>query len=215
MENIKLARAVSVSNLLNKKYELLDFKGEWYDAYRQPCKHGVWLVKGDSGNGKTSFALQLVKCLAELDLKVDYLSMEEGDDHTMQLAVETANLKDVKGRFKILLPESPEHLSLRLKKHRSADVVIIDTVQYWCEMYKFSFKQFLELKKAHPNKLFVFFSHVKNGVPDGSVANKIYRDASLKIDVTGFRAISKGRYIGKKGFYTVWDEGADEYWGNV
>ncbi len=38
-------------------------------------------------------------------------------------------------------------------------------------------------------------------------------DASLKIFVEGFRAISKGRFIGPKGYYTVWEEGAERYWG--
>ena len=38
-------------------------------------------------------------------------------------------------------------------------------------------------------------------------------DATLKIWVEGFKAFSKGRFIGEKGNYTIWEEGANKYWG--
>lgn len=214
MESRKLARAVSINNLLNKKYELLPFEGEWEEAFAKPSAAGVWFVYGDSSNGKTSFAMQLVKYLASLDLRVNYLSMEEGTDHTMREAVKRAGLTEAKSHIRILEPESPDELKERLRKHKSCDVVLIDTVQYWVEMYGFKFRDFLAMKREFPGKLFIFMSHVKKGDPDGSVATKIMRDASLKINVIGFRAISKGRYIGKTGYYTVWDEGAENFWNN-
>ena len=37
-------------------------------------------------------------------------------------------------------------------------------------------------------------------------------DATLKIWVEGFKAFSKGRYIGPKGSLTIWPEGAMRYW---
>ena len=38
-------------------------------------------------------------------------------------------------------------------------------------------------------------------------------DATLKIWVEGFKAFSKGRFIGQTGEFTIWDEGAERYWG--
>jgi hypothetical protein len=41
-------------------------------------------------------------------------------------------------------------------------------------------------------------------------------DASLKIWIEGYRAFSKGRYIGPNGgVYTIWEEGAEKYWGTL
>jgi hypothetical protein len=39
-------------------------------------------------------------------------------------------------------------------------------------------------------------------------------DATLKIWVEGYRAFSKGRFIGSTGQYDVWAEGAERYWGS-
>lgn len=47
----------------------------------------------------------------------------------------------------------------------------------------------------------------------GRTAVSAMFSASLKIWVEGYRAISKGRYFGEQGYYTVWKERADKYWG--
>ena len=38
-------------------------------------------------------------------------------------------------------------------------------------------------------------------------------DATLKIWVEGYRAFSKGRFIGRTGKYDIWPEHAERYWG--
>ena len=50
--------------------------------------------------------------------------------------------------------------------------------------------------------------------PRGNAAVSVMFDATLKIWVEGYIATSKGRFIGSTGKYTVWDEGAEKYWGN-
>jgi len=37
--------------------------------------------------------------------------------------------------------------------------------------------------------------------------------ADLKIWVEGYRAFSKGRTFGELGYYTIWPERAEAYWG--
>ena len=48
-----------------------------------------------------------------------------------------------------------------------------------------------------------------------SAAKKVMFDATLKIYVEGFKAFSKGRFIGPTGEYTIWQEGAERYWGGI
>ena len=99
----------------------------------------------------------------------------------------------------------------RVAKPKSADVFVIDTIQYFGEEVRF--KQYLKLRRDNPGKLFIYISHLKGKQPDGKAAMKVMRDSSLKIWVEGYRAISKGRYIGPRGYYTIWEEGASRYWG--
>lgn len=203
-----MARAISVHNLLNRKYKLLPFEGAWFDAFKRPSASGAWFIYGASGNGKSSFAQQMVKYLASLGLRIAYLSLEEGDDHTMQEAVILSQWEEYAKKIIVVPHETVDEIDARLSKHKSPDILVIDTVQYW----DITFSRYLELKRKHPKKLFIFISHVVGINPETKIATRILRDASLKIFVQGFRAISKGRYIGPKGYYTVWEERAREYW---
>ena len=62
-----MGRAKSVSELLATKVETFPFKDEWYDAFGEPERKGVWLVWGNSGNGKTTFVVQLCKYLCQFE----------------------------------------------------------------------------------------------------------------------------------------------------
>lgn len=59
-----LRRALSVSDVMRMKKETYPFEGAWEEAFGCPEKNGVWFVWGNSGNGKTSFMLQLCKALS-------------------------------------------------------------------------------------------------------------------------------------------------------
>lgn len=195
--------------LLRKKYDLLPFEGEWFDAFGSPEAHGVWFVWGNSGNGKTTFVLQLVKYLATFR-KVAYNSLEESSAHTMQEAFLRVGMMDVARHVVLLEREPVTELSARLAKRRSPDIVVIDSFQY----SELDYKAYKRLKEAHPNKLIIFVSHADGKRPAGRTANSVMYDASLKIWVEGYKAFSKGRYIGPVGSLTVWDEGATKYWGH-
>lgn len=201
-------RALSVTDLLNKKYKLFEFDGEWYEAFRQPEAKGVWFVWGNSGNGKTTFVLDLIKYLAGFS-KVAYNSLEEAGAHTMQEAFRRTGMADVSRKVILIEGESIQELEERMSRHKSPGVYVIDSVQY----AGITYNEYKSLKEAHRDKLIIFISHAEGKLPEGRVAKKIMYDASLKIWVEGYRAISKGRYIGPKGIYTIWHDGADKYWG--
>lgn len=204
-----MARALTVSDLINKKYKLFEFDGEWYEAFKRPEKYGVWFIWGQSGNGKSTFVLMLLKYLTRFG-KVLYDSMEEAAAHTMQEAYIRTGMMDVDGKILLLERESIEDLDRRLSKQRSADIVAIDSFQY----SGLNWDRYKKLKEKYPHKLFIFISHADGKEPEGRPAKRVHFDATLKIRVEGYRAISKGRYIGPNGgIFTIWPEGAAKYWG--
>jgi hypothetical protein len=104
-----------------------------------------------------------------------------------------------------------EDLDARLKKRKSPDIIVIDSFQYT----QMSFKEYQEFKARHRDKLLIFISQADGNKPSGRTAVSVMFDAALKIWVEGYRAISKGRYFGNKGYYTIWKERADIYWGET
>lgn len=203
-----MSRALSVSDVLSMKKDTLPFEGAWKEAFGEPERTGVWLVWGRSGNGKTSFVLQLCKELCKWG-HVVYDSLEEGDSLTMQNAFRRHSMLDVRGRLVLLDCESMEDLSERLSKRKSAEFVVVDSFQYT----QMNYKQYVKFKEAHKDKLLIFVSHARGTMPAGRSAVSVMFDASLKVWVEGYKAFSKGRYIGSKGIYTIWAEKARQYWG--
>lgn len=203
-----MKRGITPAELDAIKFDEFDFQGEWFDAFEKPETSGVWFIWGNSANGKTSVTLKLLKYLTTFDKKGVYNSLEEGRRKTMQKVFRKVNMKEVTGKV-IMVQESIEDLIERLKKRGSAEIVVLDSIQY----ANLSFKQYLALKKLFPKKLFIILSQAEGKMPTGRMARSVMFDADLKIWVEGHRAISKGRYIGPKGYYTNWVEGAALYWG--
>lgn len=202
-----MARALSVLEVLKMKKATLPLTGEWAEAFGVPERVGVWIIWGNSGNGKSSFVMQLCKELAKFG-KVAYNSLEEGTSLTMKNTLQRFGMAEVNNKL-LLLCESMEELSERLSKRRSPDFVIIDSFQYT----QMTYKEYIKLKEKHRDKLLVFISHAEGKFPEGRSAKKVMYDSSLKVWVEGYRAISKGRFFGPKGHYIIWPEKAIEYWG--
>lgn len=198
----------SVREVLETKYDELDFEGEWLEAFGRPEKRGVWLIWGASGNGKTSFALKLCKYLCNFG-RVAYDSLEEGACLNMQNAMRREGMIDVNGRFILLDNEKMDELSIRLNSQRSPDFVVIDSLQY----SMLNYRQYVAFKEAHPKKVLIFISHAEGKLPKGRTANAVKFDAFLKIYVEGFRAYSQGRTKGPTGYYDIWPEQSATYAG--
>lgn len=201
-----MKKALSMTDLMRKHREVYAFEGEWQEAFGQPEQNGVWFIWGRSGNGKTSFLLQLCKELTRYG-KVAYDSLEEGDSLTMQNALIRVGMGDV-GRQFVLLNESLKELDTRLKRRRSPNIVVVDSFQY----AHINLKEYEEFIDQHKKKLIIFVSQADGTKPLGRTAQSAMYSASLKIWVEGYRAISKGRYFGDKGYFTIWEERAAKYW---
>jgi hypothetical protein len=204
----KLKKPLTVKNLIDKKYKLLDWDGEWFDAFAYPEMAGTWFIWGKSGNGKTNFVLQIIKELAKGE-KVLLNSLEESSALSMQNSFKRNAMLDVKKNV-LLVSDGYDGIIERLHRRNSPNIVVIDSFQY----LQISYQQYIVLKETFPKKLFIFVSHADGSAPAGRPAKSVMFDASLKIYVEGYRAFSKGRYIGTKGYYNIWQEGALQYWGN-
>ncbi|PKQ69361.1 hypothetical protein BZG01_00035 [Labilibaculum manganireducens] len=200
-------RAVSVSEIYTKKFNVLPFDGAWLDSFGKPELTGTWLVWGPSGNGKTRFVLQLCKYLATLGRKVAYNSLEEGASLSMRNAFMDVGMEEVKRRIVLLDAEPIDQLIERLQKRKSPDVVAIDSVQYTGMNYK----DYKRLRAMFPNKMFILISHADGKNPAGRVAGSIKYDAFVKVRIEGYKAFPLSRYGGGKP-YTIWAEGAEDYY---
>lgn len=204
----RLPRAMSAKELLSMNIPTLEFSEPWARVFGTPSRQGTWIIWGDSGSGKTSFALQLARELTKFG-KVVYNSLEQGASLTMQQAVARHGLDKEKKKFQFV-SENLETLSVRLSRSHSPSIVIIDSLQYTGLRYR-DYKAF---KEEHKKKLLIFISHAQGGKPEGAVGTKVMYDAELKVLVEGYRAISKGRTFGEDpdACYTIWEEGAARYW---
>lgn len=202
-----MKRAISVAELLKKKFIELPLQGAWRELIGAPERSGVWIIWGDSFNGKSSFCMQLAKELARHG-KINYNAMEEGARKSMQEAMLRNHMKELNGSFAIT-QESIDEMRERLHKRRSPEITFIDSLQY-SELTKPTYKA---LKAEFPEKLFVFVSHAEGKFPLGRFANFVRYDADVKIRIEGYKAFCMSRLAhGISQPYTIWEEGAREYW---
>lgn len=203
-----MKKALSITDICKKEYKTFAFEGEWEGAFAHPETTGTWFIWGNSGNGKSTFAMQLCCELCKYG-KVLYNSLEEGYSLTFRNKLEILKDEFSNGKMNIV-SEDIESLSQRLKRRRSADFIVIDSYQY----SGLDYRKYLEFKNTHSNKLLIFISHADGRNPSGRSAKSVMFDSSLKIWVEGYKAFSKGRFIGENGgVYTIWHEGAEKIWG--
>ncbi len=203
-----LKRAISVAEMYKMKFIEMPFEDKWKESFGEPERSGVWLIWGHSGNGKTSFAMQVAKYAAGFG-KVAYNTLEEGARKSFQMAVKRNRMHTVSKNF-IILSEGVEDLRVRLGKRKSPEIIIVDSFQHM----GLTKSQFINLKKEFPSKLFIFLSHAEGKQPEGRSAKFAKFDADVKIRVEGYKAFVQSRFGGGEPF-TIWDEGAAEYWAEI
>jgi len=201
-----MKRGISPNELQNRVYDVMDFGGEWEKLIGKPEIKGSWLIWGNSTNGKTRFALQLAKYMANFG-KVIYNSLEEGDCYSMKKAIEQVNMLEVNRNFLLLDRESIDELRIRLKKDTKIKFVFIDSLQY----AGIDYREYKELRDQNRNRIFVWVSHADGRDPMGATAKAIKYDAYIKIFVEGYKAFCQSRYGGGEP-YTIWEQGANKYW---
>lgn len=200
----KLKRVLTVANVQNTKIERLKFTGKWYDAFKRPQNRGVWFVYGGSGSGKSTFAMQLAKTLAECGKTFYNLLEEETDDSDFIERTELLQMQDVADNFKVQ-SYSLRELDLYLSKNGSPDHIIIDSLPYFLNNWE-EYKAFK--RKWAKRKVIVFIGHADGRNPSTEIQKRVMYDAKMKIFVSGYLATCKGRTIGPNGgHFIIWKEG--------
>jgi hypothetical protein len=201
-----LKRSVTIDEITKKKFIELVLEEKFKKLLGKPERSGVWLIWGESFNGKTAFSMQLAKALT-ISGKVFYNTLEEGARKSMQNAVIRQNMQEVKQRFLIGNREGMDDLKERLRRKKSADIIFIDSLQYT----GLTKKEYKALKEEFPNKLFIFISHADGKNPEGSLAKFVKYDADVKIRVEGYKAMCLSRLGGDKEPYIIWEQGAAQF----
>jgi nucleoside-triphosphatase THEP1 len=202
----KRRKVYSADDVYRAKFKTVRLDDEWEAAIGSPHLAGSWFIYGQPKHGKTTFTLMMAKMLAQY-ARVLYNSVEEGFSLTMQNAFKRVGIMSVRRRV-LLSQMSFNDLVEYLKRHKSPNIVIVDSVQYM----ELKMAEYEQLKTEFPQKLFVYISHVKAGAPAGIVAEKIMRYSDVVFFVKGFRAFPSGRYEGNKPI-TISEELAAKFWG--
>lgn len=208
-----MGRAISNKNVLTAKFEVTDFEGEFLASFGRPELRGAWIIYGGSGSGKTTFVMQVCKYLTRFR-RVAYNSLEQGLSLSLQKAWERVGMQEVGNKIILLNKEQLKDLRVRLLKKQSPDVIVIDSVHY---LRRFNMDQYQNLRDEFPNKLFIFVSHEKGGMPKGMMAQNIRYDSEIKIRVEGYKAFVTTRYeVAERGEggadFIIWEQGAQDYW---
>lgn len=207
--NVKLRRLLTVADIQNQHIERIPFEGKWYDAFKQPQDRGFWLVYGVSTSGKSSFVMQLAKELANYYKVLYNLLEEELDDSDYIDRTELFQMQDVKKNF-FTQKFTPEELDAYLQRKQSAKVVIIDSAPYFFEDWE-QYKAFKA--KWAKNKIIIIVGQAEGTKLNSELQKKINFDAKMKIFVSGFKAVNKGRTFGPTREYIVWQEGYESLYG--
>lgn len=203
-----MKRSISAVKALGVHNRTLPVSEEWRGCLGDEiAREGSVFFWGGSGNGKSTAVMSFAKMLAASG-RVLYVSREEGYSLSFQNTLARMGMADCGAAFQVIDDDDVKTLTERLSQKRSPDFVVIDSIQVMGLQYR----DFLELKRRFPRKLFVLVSQVHGKQPDGRPATRMMYDADLKIWVEGHTAYSKGRFIGPTGNYVIWKDGADRYW---
>jgi hypothetical protein len=199
-------KAYSYSDIDKIKFIEIRISEEWKAHLGEPqLGNSHWLIFGESGQGKTNYALQVAKELCA-NHKIHYNTKEEGLKKSFQLSLKRNNMKGV-NNFNYQ-SEDLEELTSRLERKRQAKIVIIDSVQYFFRGKRS--KDYFDFIEKFENTTFIWISGADGKMPKGKVAEDIYYDADIVVNVKDFIAtVLKNRFEAYEP-RIIWEQGANE-----
>ncbi len=190
----KIKKALTYSDIERRKFKTLEFEGEWLEHLGKPEVTGSMLIFGDSGHGKTTYALQLVRYLCQFQ-KVHINTVEEGVKESFWLSLKRNQMKSVETKF-TFQKEKYDELVARLRQKRQPKIVVIDSLQYFFR--RKNIDHYLDLIQEFPNTHFIWISHADGSKPKGDLADFIRYDSDNVVFVKDFEAENqKSRYNGR------------------
>jgi hypothetical protein len=208
----KINRAYSVSNVLSKKFNPLEFEGEFEATFGKPDKAFSAIIFGGSSDGKTEVAIKAAKYLTNFG-KVAYDTLEQGISATIQQALIRNHLDTCENSFILLDREPFDELIIRMSKPKSPDFLIIDSIQY----LRITIKQYYQLKELmqKKGKGIIWISQANGKMPKGALADAIRFDVDIKCFVQGFKLFPDGRLNGGGEPFVIWAQKAAKYWKEI
>jgi hypothetical protein len=192
---VTIPRAYTYEDLARKKYKTLPLKGVWKEHLGEIERSGSILIYGDSGHGKTTYALQLMRELCQGE-KVLYNSLEECGKLSLLTNLERAGLKQYKNKY-LVCGEPLDNLIQRLSRPQQPKIVFIDSVQAVFRGKKT--EDYHNLILQFPQTLFIGISQMRKGMPKGAVAEEFYWFCQDRVLVQDFNAyIEKTRTGGNE-----------------
>jgi hypothetical protein len=188
-----MARALSITNLYDKRFKTFDFDGDFEIVMDKPETSGIWIIYGAEKQGKTWFALQLANYLSTM-ARVLYVSAEEGVsmafvDSCQRVGVDSKN-RMLKFKEYTPVDEIDEYIS----KKNTSDVIFFDNMTIYSDEFKNGiFRTFTE---KHKNKLIVIIAHEERGEPYTATAKLARKLAKIIVHIKGLRAFVSGRCSG-------------------
>lgn len=200
----KVPRAYSYEDIERIKFKTIKIDDEWKDHLGEPqLGNSHWLVYGGSGQGKTSYVLQVVKQICMNSQKAHYNTSEEGMKKGFQMALKRNNMKGVPG-FNYH-QENVTQLTARLSRQRQAKIVVIDSVQYFFR--KMRTEHYFDFISKFQDTTFIWISGADGNKPKGQIANDIYFDADIVIKVENYQAIIEKNRFEAYEPRIIWQEG--------
>lgn len=152
--NSGLSGIMTAQELVNQKFVLLPFRGEWELLMGKPEEGFSMMIHGEPKNGKSSFLIQFAKYLTNLG-DVLYVSSEEYGSVTLQNLV-----KYYMNPLPSNITFSPSLKAQGVKNISEYDFVILDSIND----LKVSIEEFKKLKEENPKTSFIItLQHNKAG----------------------------------------------------
>ena len=188
----KIPRAYSYADIEKITFKTIKIDDDWKEHLGEPqLGNSHWLIYGGSGEGKTSYVLQVVKQICMHSQKSHYNTSEEGMKKGFQMALKRNQMKGVPG-FNYH-QENVTQLIARLSRQRQAKIVVIDSVQYFFR--KMRTEHYFDFISQFQDTTFIWISGTDGGKPKGQIANDIYFDADIVVKVEDYQAVvEKNRF---------------------
>ena len=198
---------IGITDLLKKKYAPGILPDAWLHHLGEDLtKRFTMTITGDSGHGKTIYALMLMKVLGQHIGKAFYNSVEQGFSKTLQSNAKLARLYEVAGKVAFGDHLTHEEMMKKLdNKHFRCTYLFTDSRDFM----KLTFEQYKQYKQ-HPRRkhlgIITICQSDGSDQPKSTDGKQIKFDADIKVHVQDFVAYSTSRFGDTKPF-VIWEKG--------
>lgn len=201
--------AITLKTLTKKAYKTYTFTGVWYDTFGKPATNFKMFIVGGSGNGKTSFLVQLAGYFADNFGRVCYVGVEEGEGESFKIAVLREDLSE-EALKKVSLESKVtnyEELKALIEKKKSTKLWVIDSA----DALGLTTIQIKELIMQNHKKAIAIVGWGKGGGAKGSAGEAGVFLAGLKVNIKDFVATTISRFGGNNQPFVINERMAAEH----